>query len=110
MTVEQTTVPPAIVNEWIAHFEKETGRKPADTYIRIASLSYELGRQMADRDYKDKESGRKPLPFSSFKVTARSIIAGTTVAAVQCANTVARLLHENYMIGFNGEKEVVDSE
>lgn len=106
MTVEQaTTVPPVIVNEWIAHFEEETGRKPTDTAIRIASLAYELGHQMADRGYNDKQIGREPLPFSSFEATARSIIAGTTVAAVQCANTVAQLLHENYMIGYDGEKQ-----
>lgn len=105
MTVEQT-VTPAVVNELVEHFEKEMGHKPTGTSIRIASLSYELGRQMADRGYSDKQSGREPLPFSSFEATARTIIAGTTVAAVQCANTVAQLLHENYMTGYNGEKEV----
>lgn len=96
---------PTIVNEWIAHFENETGHKPTDTAIRIASLSYELGLQMADRGHTDQQTGRDPLPFSSFEAAARSIIAGTTVAAVQCANTVAQLLHDNYMIGYSGKKE-----
>ena len=101
MTAEQT-IAPTVVSEWVEHFEKEMGRKPTDTSIRIASLSYELGHQMADRGYSDKQAAREPLPFSTFEATARSIIAGTTVAAVQCANTVAQLLHENYMIGYNG--------
>lgn len=96
---------PAIVTEWVKHFEKETSHKPTDTAIQIASLAYELSRQMANRGYNDKQAARDPLPFSSFEATARSIIAGTTVAAVQCANTVAQLLHENYMIGYDGEKE-----
>jgi len=96
---------PAIVNEWIAHFENETGRKPTDTAIRIASLSYELGRQMAGRGHHDKQIGREPLPFSSFEAQARTIIAGTTVAAVQCANNVAQLLHDNYMIGYKGKNQ-----
>lgn len=104
MTEEQTATP-AVVNEWVEHFEKEMGHKPTDTSIRIASLAYELGRQMEDRGYNDKQAAREPLPFSSFEAVARSIIAGTTVAAVQCANTVAQILHENYMIGYNGEKE-----
>lgn len=107
MTANQIPIPiPAVVHEWVVHFETETGRKPTDAAIQIASLSYELGRQMADRGYNDKQIGREPLPFSSFEAAARSIIAGTTVAAVQCANTVAQLLHDNYMIGYDGEKEV----
>lgn len=96
---------PTIVNEWIAHFENETGHKPTDTAIRIASLSYELGRQMADRGHHDKQIGREPLPFSSFEAQARTIIAGTTDAAVKCANVVAQLLHDNYMIGYNGKNQ-----
>lgn len=60
MTEEQT-VTPAVVNEWVEHFEKEMGHKPTDTSIRIASLSYELGRQMADRGYNDSK-----LPGSRF--------------------------------------------
>ncbi len=104
MTTSQ--IPPAIVTEWIAYFENETGRKPTDTAIRIASLSYEMGRQMADRGHNDKQIGREPLPFSTFESTARSIIAGTTMAAVQCANTVAQLLHEKYMSGYDRVKEI----
>ena len=104
MTANQIPTP-IVVNEWIAHFENETGRKPTETAIQIASLAYELGRQMADRGYNDQQANREPLPFSTFEAQARSIIAGTTVAAVQCANTVATLLHDNYMIGFNGEKQ-----
>lgn len=101
MTVEQ----PAIVTEWVEHFERETGHKPTDAAIQIASLAYKLGRKMADRGYNDKQAAREPLPFDIFEATAGTIIAGTTVAAVQCANTVAQLLHGCYMIGYNGEKE-----
>lgn len=96
---------PAIVNEWIAHFESETGHRPTDTAIRIASLSYELGRQMADRGHHDKQIGREPLPFATFEATAWCIIAGTTDTAIKCGNVVAQLLYDKYMIGYNGKNQ-----
>ena len=65
----------------------------------------ELSCQMAARGYNDKQIGREPLPFSTFEATARCIIAGTTAAAIKCANTVAELLHDSYMSGYNGEKQ-----
>lgn len=106
MTVEQTPiVPPAIVNEWIAHFERENGRKPTDTAIRIASLSYDLGRQMADRGYNDAQCGYDPLPFSTFESAAKADIARDIQSAISCAHAIAQLLYDNYMIGYNGEKE-----
>lgn len=106
MTADRsTTTIPTIVSDWIAHFEKEEGHKPTDTTIQIVSLAYEMGCQMADRGYSDKQIGREPIPFSTFEAAARSIIAGTTVAAIQCANIVAELIHEQYMIGYNGEKQ-----
>lgn len=96
---------PAVVKEWADHEEKESGRRPSDTAIHIASLSYELGRQMADRGYQDKLSGHEPLPFASFEAMARSVIVCTNAPAVKLANTVAELLHDNYMIGYAGEKK-----
>lgn len=105
MTIEHPiTIRPTIVNEWIVHFEKEVGRKPTETAIQIAYLSYELGFQMKERGCSDRLMGREPLPFSVFEAITRSIIAGTTVAAVKCANTVAQLLFDDYMIGYSGEK------
>lgn len=95
---------PEVVKELADYEEKESGRRPSDTAIHIASLSYELGRQIADRGYQDKLSGQRALPFSSFEAMARSIIVCTNAAAVRMANTVAELLHDNYMIGYNGEK------
>ena len=59
MTANQTTIPVS-VREWIENFTAETGHRPADTTIRIASLSYELSCQMAARGYNDKQIGREP--------------------------------------------------
>lgn len=95
---------PAAVKEWADHMEKEEGKRPSETSIQIASLSYELGRQMAERGYQDKLSGQDPLPFSSFEAMARSIIVCTNAPAMRLANTVAELLHDNYLIGYAGEK------
>lgn len=96
---------PAVVKEWADHMEKEDGHRPSETSIRIASLAYELGRQMADRGYQDKMSGYDPIPFSSFEAMARSIIVCTNAPATRLANVVAELLHDNYMIGYAGEKK-----
>ena len=95
---------PAVIKEWADYEEKESGHRPSDTAIHIASLSYELGRQLADRGYQDKLSGQSALPFSSFEAMARSIIVCTNAPAVKMANTVAELLYDNYMIGYTGEK------
>lgn len=100
----ELTEVPAVVKEWADHMEKEEGERPSETSIRIASLSYELGRRMADRGYQDKLSGQSALPFSSFEAMARSIIVCTNAPATRLANVVAELLHDNYMIGYTGEK------
>lgn len=95
---------PDVIKEWADYMEMEEGKRPSETSIRIASLAYELGRQMADRGYQDKMSGCDPIPFSSFEAMARSIIVCTNAPAVKMANTVAELLYDNYMIGYTGEK------
>ena len=111
MITEQTaTIQLDIVYELIAHFEVEIGRKPTDREVQIAYRAYELGRKMADRGYNDKKNGRDPLPISAIDDVTKFVITGTSKEDVGFANHVAKLLHENYMIGFNGEKEVVDSE
>lgn len=96
---------PTVVKEWADHMEKEEGERPSETSIRIASLSYELGCQMTDRGYQDKLSGQSALPFSSFEAMARSIIVCTNAPATRLANVVAELLHDNYMVGYTGEKK-----
>lgn len=96
-----TTIP-TIVNEWVECFEREEGRKPTETSVRIASLAYELWLQMGKRGHYDRKIGREPLPLSSFEAISRSIVVSTTPAAVKLANVVAQLLHENYMRGYEG--------
>lgn len=95
---------PAVVKEWADHMEKTEGKRPSDASIQIASLSYELGRLIADRGYQDQLAGHEPLPFSSFEALARSFIVCKNAAATKLANEVAGMLQENYMIGYTGEK------
>lgn len=111
MITEQTdTIQSAIVDELTAHFEVESGRKPTDRELQIAYRSYELGRKMADRGYNDQQNGRDPLPVSAIEAVTKLVITGTSKEDVVFANTIAKLLHENYMIGYNGEKEDVADE
>ena len=54
---------------------------------------------MADRGYNDKQNGRDPLPISAIEAVTKLVISGTGKEDVGFANTIAKLLYENYMIG-----------
>lgn len=99
-----------MVAEWAAAYKQEHGHGPTDTAVRIADKAYNLGIQMAERGCNDKQIGREPLPFSAFESASKAGIVGNTNAAICCANEIAQLLYDNYMIGYNCEKGAVSSD
>lgn len=106
MTIDRNTAAlPAIVSDWIAHFEEETGHRPHDTSVQIASYAYEQSQRMKARGYNDRWNGREPLPFSAFENAAKASATGCTGAAIGIAEIVAQLLHEYYMAGYQGERQ-----
>lgn len=92
----ELTEVPAVIKELANRMEKEDGHRPSETSIRIASLAYEFGRQIADRGYQDQQAHREPRPLSVFESVTKDMSAGASIA---------KLLHDNYMIGYTGEKE-----
>ena len=69
----------------------------AENASRITSIAHELGVQLADYGYNHKQTGRDPLSLAVFE-NATSFIIGEE-------NNIAQLLYENYMIGYNGERQ-----
>lgn len=87
-------------NEPAAQYMRGTSCCP---YARTYSLAFELGLQMADLGHSDNRSGNTSLPFSCFEAAAKRILTGTGAADALSISTVAQLLQDNYMIGYNGQ-------
>lgn len=98
------TISTAIM-ECAAIVERETGRKPTQIEISIATTITTVGMRYTDRGREDARKGQAPLSLENFRESALHLSGNDSDGKREVLLWFAEYLYECYMIGCSSVEE-----
>lgn len=89
-----------LVAEWVAAYERETGRKPSDIVIRMAEHVTKVGKMLREQGLKDAQEGKQPRHQEAHEALVRYAFQLEPDEDPSFVEGIAELWQSSYMNGY----------